>query len=62
VYKPIRTSPEGSPMLIISAFDSKLAKTLETRQEAKSKFKVGKSFSLTMTVKAETDESLQLFL
>lgn len=56
-------------MLIISAFDSKLAKTLETQQEA-SKLKAGKNFSRvfpvlkpeeTMTVEAETSESLELF-
>lgn len=68
VHKPIRTSPGGSPMLMISAFDSNLAKSLETRNAASKPkdnnfsrvFPVPKPEE-TMTVEIESKESLQLF-
>lgn len=67
VHKPIRTSPQGSPMLMISAFDNKLKESLETNEKA-SKLK-GNNFSRvfpvlkpeeTMAVEMDSAESLQL--
>jgi hypothetical protein len=67
LHKPIRISPQGSPMLMISAFDTDLAKNPESRENS-SKLK-GNNFSRvfpvlkpeeTMTVEMESAGGLQL--